>query len=121
MKIWITGSTGSLGQELVKQLRVSHPHAILLAPSRSELDLSEKEAVRRFVSFHKPTHVFHLAAKVFGISGHKEQPASSLIENTLIDYALFSVLIDFPPEWIYYSSTVAAYGYPLQKNTTSGK
>lgn len=114
MKIWVTGATGSLGQELVKTLGVSHPDAILLAPSRAELDLSDKEAVREYVSLNHPTHIFHLAAKVFGIAGHKEQPSSSLIENTLIDYSVFSALIEFPPEWVYYSSTVAAYGYPYK-------
>jgi len=114
VKIWVTGAAGSLGQELVKTLEVSHPGAILLAPSRTELDLSDKAAVREFVSLNHPTHVFHLAAKVFGIAGHKEQPSSSLIENTLIDYSVFSALIEFPPEWVYYSSTVAAYGYPYK-------
>ncbi len=114
MKIWVTGAAGSLGQELVKTLGVSHPDAILLAPSRAELDLSDKEAVREYVSLNHPTHVFHLAAKVFGIAGHKEQPSSSLIENTLIDYSVFTALIEFPPEWVYYSSTVAAYGYPYK-------
>ena len=114
MKIWVTGATGSIGQELVKRLEVTHTEAILLAPSRAELDLSDKEAVRKYVSLHHPTHVFHLAAKVFGIAGHKEQPSSSLLENTLIDYSVFSSLIEFPPEWVYYSSTVAAYGYPYK-------
>ena len=115
MKIWVTGAAGSLGYELVNTLGVSHPDAILLAPSRAELDLSDKESVREYVSLNHPTHVFHLAAKVFGIGGHKEQPSSSLIENTLIDYSVFSALIEFPPEWVYYSSTVAAYGYPYKK------
>ena len=114
MKIWITGATGSLGQELLKTLEVTHSETILLAPSRAELDLSDKEAVRKYVSLNRPTHIFHLAAKVFGIAGHKEQPSSSLIENTLIDYSVFSALIEFPPEWVYYSSTVAAYGYPYK-------
>jgi GDP-L-fucose synthase len=114
VKIWVTGATGSLGQELVKTLGVSHPNAILLAPSRAELDLSDKEAVREYVSMNHPTHVYHLAAKVFGIAGHKEQPSSSLIENTLIDYSVFSALVEFPPRWVYYSSTVAAYGYPYK-------
>jgi len=114
VKIWVTGAAGSLGQELVKSLEVNHSDAILLAPSRAELDLSDKEAVREYVSLNQPTHVFHLAAKVFGIAGHKEQPSSSLIENTLIDYSVFSALIEFPPDWVYYSSTVAAYGYPYK-------
>ncbi len=114
MKIWVTGAAGSLGQELVSKLREIHPSVILLAPSRRDLDLSDIEAVRKYVSVHKPSHVFHLAAKVFGIAGHKEQPTSSLIENTFIDYSVFSALIEFPPEWVYYSSTVAAYGYPYR-------
>ena len=112
MKIWVTGAAGSLGQELVRTLRVGHADAILLAPSRGDLDLSDKEAVRKYVSLHKPTHVFHLAAKVFGIAGHKEQPAVSMLENTGIDNSVFSALMEFPPTWVYYSSTVAAYGYP---------
>lgn len=115
MKIWVTGATGSLGQELVKILGVTHSDVILLAPSRSELNLSDKNAVREYVSINQPTHVFHLAAKVFGIAGHKEQPSSSLLENTSIDYSVFSALIEFPPEWVYYSSTVAAYGYPYRR------
>lgn len=114
MRIWVTGAAGSLGQELVKTLKVNHPDAILLTPSRVELDLNDKEVVRKYVSLNQPTHVFHLAAKVFGIAGHKEQPFSSLIENTLIDFSVFSALIEFPPDWVYYSSTVAAYGYPYK-------
>ena len=114
MKIWVTGASGSLGQELVKGLKERLPDAILLAPSRAELDLSNHESVNKFVSVQKPTHVFHLAAKVFGIAGHKEQPAASLIENTLIDHSIFSALLEFPPTWVYYSSTVAAYGYPYK-------
>lgn len=114
MKIWVTGASGSLGQELVRSLKATIPDAELLAPSRSEIDLGDRESVRNFVSTNKPTHVFHLAAKVFGIAGHKEQPAASLIENTVIDHSVFSALLEFPPRWVYYSSTVAAYGYPYK-------
>lgn len=112
MKIWVTGASGSLGQELAKRLAEKLPESILLAPSRLELDLSDREAVRKYVSIHKPTHVFHLAAKVFGMAGHKEQPAASLLENTIIDHSVFSALLAFPPAWVFFSSTVAAYGYP---------
>lgn len=115
MKIWVTGASGSLGQDLVKRLKEIFPNANLLAPSRKELNLSDKEAVRKYISSHKPSHVFHLAATVFGIAGHKEQPTASFIENTLIDNSVFSALFEFPPEWVYYSSTVATYGYPYKK------
>lgn len=114
MKIWVTGASGSLGQELVRGLKDTIPDSVILAPSRSEMNLGDRESVRNFVSQHQPTHVFHLAARVFGIAGHKEQPAASLIENTLIDHSVLSALLEFPPVWVYYSSTVAAYGYPYQ-------
>ena len=109
----MTGASGSLGQELVKKLAKKLPESILLAPSRLELDLSDREAVRKYVSINRPTHVFHLAAKVFGIAGHIEQPAASLVENTIIDHSVFSALLEFPPTWVYHSSTVASYGYPF--------
>jgi GDP-L-fucose synthase len=112
VKIWVTGASGSLGQELVKKLEATFSKELVLAPNRDELDLKNNEEVRKYVAANKPTHVFHLAAKVFGLAGHEEQPAASLIENTLIDHSVFSTLLDFPPIWVYYSSTVAAYGFP---------
>jgi GDP-L-fucose synthase len=71
-----------------------------------------KEEVENFVSLHKPTHVFHLAARVFGIEGHKNFPAKCLLENNQIDNNVFHSLFKHIPQWIYYSSSVAAYGYP---------
>ena len=114
VKIWVTGGSGSLGQELIKKLELGNHGPILLVPTRKELDLTNKNAVREYVASHKPTHVFHLAAKVFGIGGHKENPDASMLENTSIDFAVFSALLEYPPQWVYYSSTVAAYGYPYQ-------
>lgn len=115
MKIWITGGSGSLGRALISALTSQFPVAEILSPSRNELDLSRPESVLSFVESAKPTHVYHLAAKVFGIGGHTANPSSSLLENTLIDYAVFDALLSFPPDWVYYSSTVAAYGYPYSR------
>lgn len=84
----------------------------ILSPARSELNLEDHIAVGNFVQKNKPSHVFHLAAKVYGIAGHNENPQGSLLTNTCIDNAVFSALFDAPPQWIYYASTVAAYGYP---------
>ena len=111
MKIWITGASGSLGMSLLETLE-NQVSAQILAPPRSELDLEDKEKVLNFVLKNVPTHIFHLAATVYGISGHQENPEESLLINTRIDNSVFSALFKSPPKWIYYSSTVAAYGHP---------
>lgn len=117
MRIWITGASGSLGIELLKEVRRLYPNSEVRSPSRLELDLENSADVNKFVQDFKPTHVFHLAAKVFGISGHQQYPYESLLSITRIDLNVFDSLLKFPPKWIYYSSTVAAYGYPY-RNTS---
>lgn len=112
MKIWITGSSGSLGRELVSTAKQRFTATEILSPTRSELDLLDQDEVQDFVKKNKPTHVYHLAAQVYGIEGHKENPAKSLLINSAIDLSVFSALCSYPPEWVYYSSSVAAYGYP---------
>ena len=112
MKIWVTGASGSLGEELVSRLKAVFPDKELLLPNRSSLDLLNPAEVEHFVKIQKPTHVYHLAALVYGISGHLEYPQKCLIFNTALDHSVFSALFKFPPKWIYYASTVATYGYP---------
>ena len=112
MRIWVTGGAGSLGTSLTEKLSHKFPEATILAPSRIELDLEDSRAVMNFVEKNKPTHVFHLAAKVFGIGGHSANPSESLLKNTLIDFNVFSSLIQNAPQWIYYAGSVATYDYP---------
>lgn len=113
MKIWVTGASGSLGEELVARLVKKFPEGELLLPSRDSLDLLNHAEVENFVKVNKPTHVYHLAALVYGISGHLESPEKCLLSNTVLDHSVFSALFKFPPRWIYYASTVATYGYPF--------
>jgi GDP-L-fucose synthase len=117
MKILITGATGSLGMELLKSLKLRLPREQLLTPSRSELDLSNPLKVERYLEYTKPTHVYHLAGTVYGIHGNKVHPEKAMLENSLIDFSLFSGLFKFPPKWIFYASTVATYGFPFQEKT----
>jgi GDP-L-fucose synthase len=114
MKIWVTGASGSLGNALVSNLSAMSG-VTLLAPNRHELDLEDVKAVTDYVRRNQPSHIFHLAAKVFGVAGHKENPQTSLLVNSRIDNAVFSALSTHPPKWVYYSSSVAAYGYPYSK------
>ncbi len=52
----VTGGRGRLGRELVRLLDDAQ------APSHAELDITDEDAVRRFVCRHKPDIVFHTAA-----------------------------------------------------------
>ena len=114
VKIWVTGSTGSLGTELIQELQVNHNQFEVLCPSRKELNLLDRENVVRFITQNKPTYIIHLAARVFGIAGHRENPNLSFEENSLIDCNIFDGINLAPPEWMYYASTVAAYGFPYK-------
>jgi len=69
------------------------------------------------LEYTKPTHVYHLAGTVYGIHGNKLHPEKAMLDNSLIDFSLFSGLFKFPPKWIFYASTVATYGFPFQGET----
>ena len=112
MKIWVTGAQGLLGTELVKLLKETYPESQILAPTRGQVDLLNKLETQMFVQSNKPTHVYHLAATVMGLGGHLKFPDKSKLENSKIDTNVFEALFHAPPKWIYYSSSVATYGYP---------
>jgi GDP-L-fucose synthase len=79
MRIWVTGHKGMVGSSIVRFL--SEFECELLLATRSELDLLNKSAVDRWVSFHQPDYVFHAAAKVGGIYANSIKPADFIFEN----------------------------------------
>ena len=115
MRIWLTGANGSLGSEVLKEIQSRFHTSKVFYTNSKEIDLLDLDAVNDYVKKIKPTHVVHLAAKVFGIAGHQEHPDLSYNINSKIDLNLFRALENNPPEWIFYASTVAAYGYPYAK------
>lgn len=58
MKILVTGSSGMLGREILRQLK---DHEIIEA-DRDVCDITDMEGFQRFVSHHKPQTVIHCAA-----------------------------------------------------------
>jgi GDP-L-fucose synthase len=113
VKIWLTGSSGSLGSCIKRELDQSCADFKLLHPKRGELELLNAQSVKNYVELNKPTHVFHLAATVFGLAGHLEKPDESYIKNKKIDENILDALLLYPPKWIFYAGTVASYGYPF--------
>jgi GDP-L-fucose synthase len=83
-RILITGSGGMLGGAIARILRES-AEAEILAPRRDELDLLDSVAVGRYFESTRPTHVFHPAAKVFGLGGNTRFPGQMYFENATIN------------------------------------
>ena len=77
MRILLTGGGGFIGRHVAARLRVGHE---VLAPSHAELDLTDAEAVRRWLIAHPVDAVVHTAAK----PGHRNAPdLTDLAERNL--------------------------------------
>ena len=79
MRVLVTGGNGMVGQHICK-----HPAAAshkLSAPSRAELDLSEKGAIRHYISDFRPDAIIHSAGRVAGIIANDQDPEGFLLSN----------------------------------------
>ena len=83
MKIWVAGHKGMVGSSLTtilkKQYKTVHTN------SRKELDLTDLNAVRNFLSTTKLDWIFIAAGKVGGIKANINFPLDFLYENLMIN------------------------------------
>ena len=111
-RILVTGKGGMLGGALNKELRRRGCNEIV-APSRTEVDLTSAHRVEALFLDLRPTVVFHCASKVFGLKGNIESPEEVFYTNTLIDTCVLRAAGMVRPKKIIVASTVAAYPYPF--------
>ncbi len=83
--IFLAGHKGMVGSAILRQLSKDSDVVLLLA-SRSELDLTDNEAVNAFMQFHKPDQVYLAAAKVGGIHANNTYPAEFIVNNLIIQF-----------------------------------
>jgi len=88
-RIFVAGHCGMVGSALVRMLR-SFDSGELLLRSRSELDLSDQSAVRKFMLTERPDQVYMAAAKVGGIHANSTYPADYIYENLMIECSLIN-------------------------------
>ena len=69
MKVLVTGAGGFVGRHLAEQLGVGHD---VLAPTHSELDLLQGEAVHDYLERERPDAIVHGAIR----PGHRAAPAA---------------------------------------------
>jgi GDP-L-fucose synthase len=82
-RIFVAGHRGLVGSAIWRELQRSG-YSHLIGRSRSELNLLDSEAVRKFYADEKPEYVFVAAAKVGGIYANDHQPAAFVFENLQI-------------------------------------
>jgi GDP-L-fucose synthase len=82
-RIYVAGHRGLVGGALRRELK-RQGYSNLLLRTRSELNLLDADAVRRFFETERPEYVFLAAAKVGGIAANDRYPADFLRENLQI-------------------------------------
>jgi len=83
-KIYIPGHRGMAGSAIHRNLKSKGYHN-LITRTRSELDLTNQQAVNNFFETEKPEYVFLAAAKVGGILANSTYPAEFIYENLMIE------------------------------------
>jgi GDP-L-fucose synthase len=82
-RIFVAGHRGLVGSAIVRRLEEGGK-ADLVLRTRSELDLLDQAAVRRFFEKERPSQVYLAAAKVGGIHANDTFPAQFIHENLVI-------------------------------------
>ena len=92
--VLVTGASGMVGSAVCRHLKKDNFRNIL-APSRSELDLTDKELVFEYFEEYRPDYVFMIAAKVGGIAANIADPVGFLTTNLQIQNNLFEACYKF--------------------------
>jgi GDP-L-fucose synthase len=82
-KVLVTGAHGFVGHNLMSLLRYKDGCEVL-SPTRSELDLTNEQAVKEYFEIHQPHIVLHLAGKVGGILANKTKPGDFFYDNIMM-------------------------------------
>ena len=90
--ILITGSTGMVGQSLVKELTKLGYENLKLTNSK-DADLRNQQDVTELVRRTKPTIAVLIAAKVGGVLANSSMPGSFAIDNLLIQSLILNELV----------------------------
>jgi GDP-L-fucose synthase len=82
-KIYVAGHKGLVGSAIMRIL-TKLGYTNLAYKTRSELDLRDQQAVKKFFETERPQYVFLAAAKVGGILANVTYPADFIYDNLVI-------------------------------------
>lgn len=78
-KILLTGGNGMVGRNILEHKTIGEFN--VLAPSSRDLNLSDYNAVKDYLSIHQPDLIIHAAGRVGGIQANMREPVSFLLDN----------------------------------------
>jgi len=106
-RIFIAGHQGMVGQSLVRAL--TKVDCELLTIPRSDLDLKDQAAVRKWFQNNKPNMIFLAAAKVGGILANSTYPAEFLYDNLMIQQNVISAAHEIKTERLIFLGSSCIY------------
>jgi GDP-L-fucose synthase len=133
-RIMVTGGSGFLGQQLVRNLE-SHGCKNIFVPRSAQYDLRRQGAIDRAFDAGEPDIVIHLAAVVGGIGANRERPGEFFYDNLMMGAQLMETARLRGAEKFVGISTVCIYpkfapipfreddiwnGYPEETNAPYG-
>lgn len=107
--ILITGGNGRLCGEILKANQQYHN---IIAPSRSEMDITNDDCISRIVKTTKPDIIIHAAALTNPLSVHEQDPTKSININIVGTCNIVKNCIQNDIKIIYISTD---YVYPKNK------
>jgi GDP-L-fucose synthase len=82
-RVWVAGHRGMVGAAIVR--RLASESCEIITADRSAVDLTQQEAVERWMAEVRPQAIFVAAAKVGGILANSSFPATFLYDNLMIE------------------------------------
>jgi GDP-L-fucose synthase len=106
--IFVAGHRGLAGGAILRELQGAG-YSNLLTRTRSEVDLKQRDAVRKFFEESRPQVVVVAAAKVGGIKANNDFPVEFLLENLNIQNNLIEAACDFGAEKLLFLGSSCIY------------
>jgi GDP-L-fucose synthase len=107
-KIYIAGHKGMVGAAILQQLQALG-YSDLVTRTRSELDLTNQQAVEEFFAQELPDYVYLAAAKVGGILANHSYPADFIYQNLAIQTNVLHAAYRFGVKRVLFLGSVCIY------------
>lgn len=109
--ILVTGARGLVGSAVMEDLKAAG-FENLIPLGREDCDLMDARATEAFITKARPDHIFHAAARVYGIVGNMKNRALSFYENVSINTHVIHAAHLAGTRKITVMGTGAVYPYP---------